>query len=101
MYFKLFSRNTNFSFNAFGQVPSRHQVVQEEMKKKMHSNKLFSRSKNFSFKAFGQDTSRIKMSSGSRRNEENSIFYYFQKVKIFLLMHLIKSRQDIRWFKKK
>jgi hypothetical protein len=48
MYFKLFSRSKIFSFKAFGQVTSRHQVVQKEMKK--NAFLLFSKSKNFFLK---------------------------------------------------
>jgi hypothetical protein len=58
MHFLLFPRSKTISFKAFGQVTSRHQVVQEEMKR-------------------------------------NHFLNYFQEVKISLLKHLVRSRQEI------
>jgi hypothetical protein len=60
MHFLLFSRSKNFSFKPLGQVTSRHQVVQEEMKKNLFFL-LFPRSKSISFKAFGQVRSRHQL----------------------------------------
>jgi hypothetical protein len=98
MYFKLFSRSKNFSFKIFGQVTSKCQVVQEEMKKNAFFY-YFQEEKTSLLKHL--DRSRQEISGGSRRNEEKCVFYYFQEVKISLLKHLVRSRQDTRWFKKK
>jgi hypothetical protein len=72
-------------------------VVQEPMKK--NAFLLLSRSKNFFFKAFGQVTSRHQVVQEEMK--KNAFFYYFQEVKVSLLKHLVRSGQDIRWFKKK
>jgi hypothetical protein len=98
MYLKLFSRIKSFSFEAFGQVTSRHQMVQEEMKKHVFFY-YFQEEKTSLLKHL--DRPRQEISGGSKRNEGKCILNYFQEVKISLLKHLVRSRQDIRWFKKK
>jgi hypothetical protein len=76
MYFKLFSRSKKFSFKIFGQVTSRCQVVQEEMKKNAFFY-YFQEEKTSLLKHLVR--SRQEILGGSRRNEEKCIFITFEK----------------------
>jgi hypothetical protein len=74
----------------------RYQVLQEQMKKMLL---LCPRRKKFSFKPFGLVMSRHQVVQEEMK--KNAFFYYFQEIKVSLLKHLVRSGQDIRWFKKK